>query len=156
MRIDFILNGKPVTLKANPEQRLIDILRNNFSITSCKNGCGEGKCGSCLVFIDNELVNSCQIPVYKIINKTVNTYEGLSVNNINTTIKRVFKQRNVFTCGFCESGIVLSVSELLSHIEEPDEKDIKDALSGNICNCNGYNVLMDAVKEVIGKINAKK
>jgi carbon-monoxide dehydrogenase small subunit len=156
MKIDFILNGKPVTLEANPEERLIDTLRNNFGITSCKDGCGEGKCGSCLVYLDNDLVNSCLTPVYKIMNKKVITLEGLAVNEINSTIKRVFKQRNVFTCGFCEAGIVLSVSELLTQIEDPDENEIKEALSGNICNCSGYNVLIDAIKEVIGKVNAKK
>jgi aerobic carbon-monoxide dehydrogenase small subunit len=156
MKIDFILNGKAVSLKANPEDRLIDILRKKFGITSCKDGCGEGECGACLVYLENDLVNSCLVPAYKIINKKVNTYEGLASNEINTTIKRIFKQRNVFTCGFCESGIVMSVSELLLHNEDPDENDIKEALSGNICNCNGYNILLDAINEVIGKINAKR
>ena len=154
MKIDFLLNGKPVSIKTNPETRLIDILRKDFDITTVKQGCNEGSCGSCLVYLDNELVNSCLIPAYKIINKRVITYEGL--NELTSVIKRVFKKNNVFTCGFCESGIVLSVTELLTHNEEPDINEIKEALSGNICECNGYNVLLDSINEVIGKLNAKK
>ncbi len=156
MKINFRLNGKNATINVNPEKRLIDILRKYFGITSNKCGCGQGRCGSCLVYLDNDLVNSCLVPAYKIIDKKIITYEGLAHDELHSTIKKIFKNRNVFTCGFCESGIFLSVTELLSHSENPEKDDIKEALSGNICHCNGYNVLIDAINEVIGKMNAKR
>ena len=118
MKINFILNGKNAAINVSPEEKLIDILRKYFGITTNKSGCGQGQCGSCLVYLDNDLVNSCLVPAYKIIDKKIITYEGLAHNELHSTIKKIFKHSNVFTCGFCESGIVLSVAELLSHNEK--------------------------------------
>lgn len=144
--IQFKLNGKTVSLETDPMRRLLDVLRDDYSETGVKEGCGEGECGACSVFLNGKLVNSCLIAMGSI--------EGMSVETIvhfqNTPAYRVIEQAFIdagsVQCGFCTPGMVLAAYALLTENHDPDETDIREAISGNLCRCTGYNMIVDGVK----------
>ena len=156
MKLIFTLNGKKTTIEAPPEKKLIDILRFDLALCGTKKGCEQGECGSCLVFINNILVNSCLIPAFRLIGKDVVTIEGFSQTKEYSIIEEAFFNTGITLCGFCAPGIVLSIAHLLSHTQTPSYTEIRDALSGHLCRCNGFLSLMDVVLEVFRIRNRKK
>jgi aerobic-type carbon monoxide dehydrogenase small subunit (CoxS/CutS family) len=156
MKIVFTLNGKKTTIEAPPEKKLIDILRCDLGLHGTKKGCEHGECGSCLVFINNILVNSCLIPAFRLIDKEVVTIEGFSQTKEYAIIEEAFFNTGITLCGFCAPGIVLSIANLLSHSQMPSSEEIKGTLSGHLCRCNGFLSLMDVVAEVFNIKNRKK
>jgi aerobic-type carbon monoxide dehydrogenase small subunit (CoxS/CutS family) len=156
MKIVFTLNGKKTTIEAPPEKRLIDILRSDLGLTGTKKGCEKGECGSCLVFMNNNLVNSCLIPAFRLMHTQVVTIEGFSQTKEYAIIEEAFVKTGITLCGFCAPGIVLSIANLLSHTNTPSQDEVKTALSGHLCRCNGFLSLMDVVKEVFSIKDRKK
>jgi carbon-monoxide dehydrogenase small subunit len=156
MKVIFTLNGKKTTIETSPEKKLIDILRFDLGLSGTKRGCEQGECGSCLVFINNNLLNSCLIPAFRLVGKDVVTIEGFSQTKEYTIIEEAFFNTGITLCGFCAPGIVLSIAYLLSHTQMPSHDEIRDALSGHLCRCNGFLALMDVVKEVFKIKNRKK
>lgn len=156
MKISFTLNGKKTTIEAPPEKKLLDILRFDLGLYGTKKGCEQGECGACLVFIDNNLLNSCMIPAFRIIGKAVLTIEGFSQTKEYAIIEEAFFKTGITLCGFCAPGVVLSIANIFSHTLKPSHDEIKDALSGHLCRCNGFLSLMDVVKEVFKIKNRKK
>ena len=156
MKIVFTLNGKKTTLEANPEKKLIDILRLDMGLCGIKKGCGQGECGACLVLLNSNLVNSCLIPAFRVMGKEVVTIEGFSQTKEYTIIEEAFLNKGLTLCGFCSPGIILSIANLLTHTYMPSIDEIKDALSGHLCRCNGFISLIDVVFEVFSIKNRKK
>lgn len=156
MKIIFTLNGRKTTLETSPEKKLIDILRSDLGLSGTKRGCEQGECGSCLVFINNNLLNSCLIPAFRLAGKDVVTIEGFSQTKEYSIIEEAFFNTGITLCGFCAPGIVLSIAHLLSHNQTPSYAEIRDALSGHLCRCNGFLSLMDVVIEVFKIKNRKK
>src|SRR6056297_1063456 len=146
MEIKFRLNGKIETLEVNPVKRLLDILREDFELTSVKEGCGEGECGACMVLMDNKAVNSCMIPAGNVHGKNITTVEGLRSTEQYKTIEQAFLDAGSVQCGFCTPGMVISAEALLRKNPDPDEDEIKAALEGNLCRCTGYNMIIEGVK----------
>lgn len=146
--ISFILNGSEVTVTVDGHLRLIDVLRKTLGLTGTKEGCGEGECGSCTVIVDGRAVNSCLYPVLEIEGKIVITIEGLySPKNKLSALQQAFVDHGAIQCGFCTPGMIIAAKTLLDSNPDPSEKEIREALQGNLCRCTGYVQIVEAVKK---------
>lgn len=150
MEISFKLNGQPVTVDVDPMQPLLDTLRDSLALISPKKGCGEGECGSCSILMDNELVNTCLIPTIQAKDTAIVTLEGLrDTPKGQCVIDSILEVKGV-QCGFCSPGMVLAVYQLLDNREykgiTPTDEQIRAAISGNLCRCTGYGMIVDGAK----------
>ncbi len=153
--IQFNLNGKAVSLKTDPMRRLLDVLRNDFKETGVKEGCGEGECGACSVFLNGKLVNSCLVAVGSITGMSVETIVHFRNTPAYQVIEQAFSDAGSVQCGFCTPGMVLAAYALLKKNPDPDETDIREAISGNLCRCTGYNMIVDGIKLAAKKGDGK-
>ena len=151
MTIQFHLDGKPVTLETNPMRRLLDVLRDDFLITSVKEGCGEGECGACAVLLDSRMVNSCCVAVGAVHGCKVTTISGFKETEQYRAIETAFQEAGAVQCGFCTPGMVLAAYTLLTLIPHPTETEIREAISGNLCRCTGYAMIVDGVRLAAGR-----
>ncbi|MBN1412754.1 MAG: (2Fe-2S)-binding protein, partial [Spirochaetales bacterium] len=138
MKITFSLNGKKMTIETEPLKPLVTILRNDLGLTGTKFGCGKGECGSCLVFMNQEIVNSCLVPAFKLEGTEIKTIEKFSQSKEYTLLEEAITTNHAIQCGFCAPGVVMAAGDLLSHSQNPGIESIKDTLSGNKCRCSGY------------------
>ncbi len=145
-KISFILNGELVHMDTNPSRRLLDVLRNDFNLTGPKEGCGEGECGACAVLMNKKIVNSCSVPLANVVGKEITTIEGFSTTKRFEVIKESFAEEGAVQCGFCTPGMVIATESLLNQNPHPNDDEIKIGLSGNLCRCTGYNMIVKAVK----------
>ncbi|WP_058484970.1 (2Fe-2S)-binding protein [Defluviitalea phaphyphila] len=143
--IEFILNGNLVSTNSDATTRLLDVLRNEFNLTGTKEGCGEGECGACSVLIDGDLVTSCITAIGSIKGKTVVTIEGFRETEQYKVLEKAFAKAGAVQCGFCTPGMILAAHALLSKKSRPTYEDIREAISGNLCRCTGYNMIVDAI-----------
>lgn len=144
-KIHFILNGSPVDAECKATARLLDILREDFELTGVKCGCGEGECGACAVLIDGALRNSCMVAVGSIEGSSVMTIEGYRDTDKFAVMEKAFAKAGAVQCGFCTPGMIMAAEALLSKNPNPSEEEIKEGLSGNLCRCTGYNMIVEAV-----------
>ena len=126
-------------------ERLLDVLRNNLGLTGTKEGCGEGECGSCSVFLDGMLVNSCLVPVVQANGASIVTIEGISSHDVLNPLQEAFLECGGAQCGICTPGMVLAAVHLLEKKPEPALADIREGLAGNLCRCTGYMQIFEAV-----------
>lgn len=145
-KINFILNEIPVVSNSSPNTRLLDVLREEFNLTGSKEGCGEGECGACSVIIDGELANSCLIAVGSIKNQNVLTIDGFSKTNRFKVLQECYAKAGAVQCGFCIPGMIMASEALLSHNPNPTEEEIRKGISGNLCRCTGYNMIVEAIE----------
>lgn len=143
--ISFILNGKEVSSGRDPMSRLLDVLREDFSLTGVKEGCGEGECGACAVLLDDKMVNSCLVPLTYVKDRRIDTIEGLRKNKIQKNIKMAFAEAGAVQCGFCTPGMTLAAFQLLSENIHPSETEAREAIAGNLCRCTGYQMIVDGI-----------
>lgn len=154
--ISFVLNKKPTQLEAHPLSRLLDVLREQALLTGTKEGCGEGECGACSIFVDGKLVNSCLIPVGQIEGKTVETIEGLCSKENLHEIQKAYLKCGGAQCGICTPGMIMASLNLLREKTRPATHETKEALAGNLCRCTGYTKIFDSVYEACKKMKARK
>ncbi|MDD3122378.1 MAG: (2Fe-2S)-binding protein [Candidatus Izemoplasmatales bacterium] len=145
--IKFILNGKKVTYVGNPGLRLLDVLRNEYHLTGVKEGCGEGECGACSVLLNHKIVNSCSVPLANVDGLEVITIEGFSETKRYSVIKDSFEQTGGVQCGFCTPGMIIASESLLNENPTPSDEEIKIGLSGNLCRCTGYQMIIEAIQK---------
>ena len=150
----FSLNGNSVSVEAWPMERLLDVLRHQLHIPSPKEGCGEGECGACSVFMNGELVNSCLIPIAQAQGKVITTLEHLNDNATDVStgealhpIQAAFLKKGGAQCGICTPGMILAAKALLDSNPHPTREEIAVGLAGNLCRCTGYTKIIDAVEE---------
>lgn len=144
--IKFNLNGQDVAVELNPSLRLLDVLRDHFHLTGTKEGCGEGECGACSVLINGRVVNSCCFPLANANGKKILTIEGLAATKRYQILKDAFHIEGGSQCGICTPGMILAAESLLSMNPHPTDEEIRIGLSGNLCRCTGYNMIIKAVK----------
>lgn len=144
--ISFKLNFVEVKVVVNPLKRLLDVLREDLGLTGSKEGCGEGECGACSVLIEGKLVNSCMMPIGMLEGKEVITIEGLQKTKNYEVLKESYEEAGAVQCGFCTPGMIMAAEALLRKHPNPTEEEIRDGISGNLCRCTGYNMIIDAVK----------
>jgi len=145
--IRFTLNGKAVSLTADPERMLLWVLRTDLGLTGTKFGCGEGFCGACTVVVDGAAVRSCQTPLKTVEGRKVLTIEGLEKNGRLHPLQEAFMKHDALQCGYCTSGMILTAYSLLQSNPKPADKDILDALEDNLCRCGAHNRILLAVKD---------
>ncbi len=143
--IEFKLNGKLVRFEGNPLTRLIDVIREDLDLTGTKEGCGEGECGACSVLRNGKLVTSCIIPVGAVAGDEIITIEGLRDTPQGQCIIDAFAEGGAVQCGFCIPGMVMAAQALLLVNSDPDEDEVRAAISGNICRCTGYDLIVDSI-----------
>lgn len=143
--IEFKLNGKLVRFEGNPLTRLIDVIREDLDLTGTKEGCGEGECGACSVLRNGKLVTSCIIPVGAVEGDEIITIEGLRDTPQGQCIIDAFAEGGAVQCGFCIPGMVMAAQALLLVNSDPDEDEVRAAISGNICRCTGYDLIVDSI-----------
>ena len=141
----FTLNGRTVRSQGGSADRLLDVLRDEFTCTSVKCGCKEGECGACSVLIDGVLYNSCCVALGWVAGRSVVTMEGFRKTERFRVLERSFGELSAVQCGFCIPGMVLAAEALLSKNPHPTEEEIREGLSGNLCRCTGYNAIVKAV-----------
>jgi len=144
--VEFELNGQAVSVECNASDRLLDILRNQFHLTGPKEGCGEGECGACAIICDGKLVNSCLLAMGSLNGAKVMTIEGFRSTKRYAVLERTFAEAGAVQCGFCTPGMVMAGEALLSHNPKPTEEEIREAISGNLCRCTGYNMIVKAIQ----------
>lgn len=148
MKISFILNGKRVESEIEKNERLLYTLRERFYLKSVKEGCGIGECGTCTVLIDNEPHYSCLTLTAKVHGHDVKTVEFLSASGKLHPLQEAFIKAGAVQCGYCTPGMLLSAYSLLLSERNPDVKKIREAISGNLCRCTGYQQIVEAVQDV--------
>lgn len=144
--INFILNNREVASKAKANERLLDVLRNEFRITGVKCGCKEGECGACSVILDGKLVNSCLVAMGRVEGSTVVTIEGYRETERFKVLDKAYADFSAVQCGFCIPGMILASECILAKNPNPTEKEIREGISGNLCRCTGYNAIVKAIQ----------
>ncbi len=130
--------------------RLLDVLREELRLTGTKEGCGEGECGACSVFINGTIVNSCLVPVAQAEGATIKTIEGIATEDQLHAVQKAFIEFGGAQCGICTPGMVMAAVDLLERNPNPSEADIRTGLAGNLCRCTGYIKIFESVVRACG------
>lgn len=149
-KISFKLNGETRFLHVEPNETLLDVLRDRMGVKSPKCGCDNGDCGACTVMLDGKTVRSCLIFAIEVDGHEISTLENISKNGLSP-LQKIFLEKNVFQCGYCAPGMILSATELITNNPHPSEHEIKEALAGNLCRCTGYTPVIEAILELTKK-----
>ncbi|MFC7518339.1 (2Fe-2S)-binding protein [Herbaspirillum sp. GCM10030257] len=143
--IPLHVNGKDYALEVPGEAPLLYILRNDLELNGPKYGCGLGQCGACTVLIDGRAARSCVIPVQGVAGRRVTTLEGLGRKGALHVVQRAFIEEQAAQCGYCLNGMIMVTVALLRINPNPDDEQIRDALSHNLCRCGTHIEIMQAV-----------
>jgi len=146
INLKFKVNGKTVILDVPDNMRLLDILREKLGLTGTKEGCGIGECGACTVIVNRKAVCSCMMLASQVQGKEIITIEGVETNCKLSKLQENFIKYGAVQCGFCTPGMIMSATALLMENPNPTEKEIKTAISGNLCRCTGYIQVIQAIK----------
>jgi carbon-monoxide dehydrogenase small subunit len=143
--IKFMLNGKEAVSASEGNERLLDVLRNEFHLTGVKCGCREGECGACSVIIDGRLANSCLVAMGSIEGSHIVTIEGYRETERYAVLDKAYASVGAVQCGFCIPGMVLASECILAGNPNPTIAEIREGISGNLCRCTGYNAIAEAI-----------
>ncbi|MCA1960513.1 MAG: (2Fe-2S)-binding protein [Desulfomonile sp.] len=146
--IQLTVNGERAEVAVEPNRTLLQVLREDLGLTGTKHGCGLGDCGACTVILDGRPVNSCLVLAVQANGSDVLTIEGLAENGKLHPLQRAFVEKGAIQCGFCSPGMILSAKALLDENPKPTEKEIRMAISGNLCRCTGYQKIVEAIQAV--------
>lgn len=145
-RITLKVNGSLEVVDVPGHMTLLQMLRDKLSLTGTKNGCASGECGACTVLLNGDAVNSCMVLAAECDGVEVLTVEGLSKKGELDMLQKTIMELGGVQCGFCTPGVLMSARALLNRNPHPTEFEIRDALTGNLCRCTGYNRIVEAVK----------
>ncbi len=144
-QMHFQLNAKDVAYAGAATDRLLDVLRDDYDMKSVKCGCKEGECGACAVLIDGVLTNSCCVAMGAVDGHEIVTVEGYRETPRFAKLSEKFAELSAVQCGFCIPGMILAAEALLCVNPHPTEDEVREAISGNICRCTGYNAIVNAI-----------
>jgi len=148
MIIEWSLNGRPMRSEISPFRKLLDYLRLDLKLLGPKEGCREGKCGSCTIWVDGRPANSCLILMGTLQGKEVTTIEGINEKDKFTPLQESFLTETAIECGFCIPGMIMSSTALLEENTNPTRLEIRETLKGHLCACTGYQKILDAIEGV--------
>ena len=146
MRIELHVNGEACEADVWEGESLLFALRERLGFPGSKNACEQGECGSCSVLLDGRLVCSCLVLAAQAEGHEVVTVEGLAQDGRLHRVQEAFVAAGAVQCGFCTPGLVVAAADLLERTPDPDDDEIREALSGNLCRCTGYAKIFDAVR----------
>jgi len=150
MRIDLTVNGERREADVWAGESLLFALRERLGLPGSKNACEQGECGSCSVLLDGRLVCSCLVLAAQADGHEVVTVEGLADDGGLHPVQESFVRAGAVQCGFCTPGLVVAAADLLRRTPQPSDDEIREALSGNLCRCTGYQKILDAVRQAAG------
>jgi isoquinoline 1-oxidoreductase alpha subunit len=145
--VKLTLNGKALSLDADPAMPLLYAIRDIAELTGTKFGCGLGLCGACTVHLDGNAIRSCVTPLSAAQDKTITTIEGLGSEQAMHPLQTAWVANKVPQCGYCQSGQIMSAAALLESNASPSDAEIETAMQGNICRCGTYPRIKKAIKE---------
>jgi aerobic carbon-monoxide dehydrogenase small subunit len=151
MRIELTVNGEAREAEVWAGESLLTTLRDRLELPGSKNACEQGECGSCSVLLDGELVCSCLVLAVQADGHEVVTVEGLRTDGELHPVQEAFADAGAVQCGFCTPGFVVAAADLLRRVPDPGDDEIREALSGNLCRCTGYQKILDAVHQAAGR-----
>ena len=151
MRIELTVNGERREADVWAGESLLTALRDRLDLPGSKNACEQGECGSCSVLLDDVLVCSCLVLAAQANGHEVVTVEGLGRDAELHPVQETFADTGAVQCGFCTPGFVVAAVDLLTRIPDPTDDEIREALSGNLCRCTGYQKILDAVHQAAAR-----
>jgi len=151
MVVSVHVNGERREVEVWPGASLLTMLRDRLGLYGSKNACEQGECGSCSVFVDGQLVCSCLVLAAQAHERQVQTVEGLTGRSAQV-VQKAFVEAGAVQCGFCTPGLVVAVTDLLARDPNPSEATVREALSGNLCRCTGYQKILDAVTIAVRRV----
>jgi aerobic carbon-monoxide dehydrogenase small subunit len=147
MRLTCTINGEPREVEGLWEgESLLHVLRERLGLPGAKNACEQGECGSCSVYLDDQLVCSCLVLAGQAEGLEITTVEGLAPEGELSKVQEAFLAAGAVQCGFCTPGLVVATDDLLTRNPDPSDAEIREALAGNLCRCTGYEKILDAVR----------
>ena len=152
--INFTLNGRPVSADVRPHHNVVEMLQTQFALFGARESCGQGLCGCCTVVVDGRPVSGCLHLAVFLDGADVITVEHLSASGELDPVQQAFIECGAFQCGYCTPGFVMMTKALIEQHPEPDDEQIRDYLSGNLCRCAAYPEIVNAVKMAARKIKA--
>jgi aerobic-type carbon monoxide dehydrogenase small subunit (CoxS/CutS family) len=150
--VTMAVNGVERTVTTDPQRPLLDVLREDLHVTGPKYACGEGRCGACTVLMDGKRTLACVTPVSLADKKAITTIEGLAKGDALHPVQEAFLEEGAMQCGYCTSGMILSTVALLKENPNPTDEQIVAGMNGNICRCNGYVKIANAVRRAAEKM----
>jgi carbon-monoxide dehydrogenase small subunit len=154
--VNLTINGQPYEVAVKPRTTLVELLRYEIGLTGTKRACNSGACGSCTVLVDGLAVNSCSVLAMQVDGKHVTTIEGVARGATLHPIQEAFLDHGGFQCGFCTPGMILAAKALLDQNPRPSRREIREAISGNLCRCTGYVRIIDAISLAAQAMNRKQ
>lgn len=149
------VNDEEYRLEVEPQELLLDVIRNKVGLTGTKRGCDTGDCGACTTIMNGRAVNSCLVLAMEADGKEILTIEGLAKKGQLHPLQEAFVQYGAIQCGYCTPGMILSAKALLDENPHPTEEEICIAIAGNLCRCTGYSKIIQAIKACADKLNIK-
>jgi len=153
--MQLLVNGETYEVDVDGETTLLAVLRHDLGLTGSKYGCGEGDCGACTVLLDGRATNSCITPVDSAAGQEITTIEGLANGNDLHPIQEAFIEHTAFQCAFCTPGFIMSLVALFARNSQPDDRQIRGALTGNICRCGTYVRILQAAKAAAERLGQR-
>jgi isoquinoline 1-oxidoreductase alpha subunit len=148
---NLMINGKSVRVQAEPDTPLLWVLRDELRMTGTKFGCGMALCGACTIHIDGQPARACVTPVSAVSGKKISTIEAIGATPVGKRVQQAWAEIDVPQCGYCQSGQIMAATALLREIPHPTDRDIDQAMSGNICRCGTYPRIRAAIHKAAGK-----
>ncbi len=145
VHVSTVINGDPVEFLCEPQQTLLEVLREELDLTGTKEGCSTGDCGACSVTVDGRLVCSCLVLAPEVEGRSIGTIEGIASGEKLRPLQQKFLEDAALQCGVCTPGFLVSAVALLERIPDPTETEVRYALAGNLCRCTGYDKIVRAV-----------
>ncbi|TRC92430.1 (2Fe-2S)-binding protein [Mesorhizobium sp. WSM4303] len=145
--VSTTINGDHVEYLCQPDETLLDVLRDRLGLTGAKEGCGTGDCGACSIILDDRLVCSCLVLGAEAEGRQVETVEGMAHGEKLHTLQQKFLEHAALQCGICTPGFLIAAKDLLAKNPDPSEEEIRFGLAGNLCRCTGYDKIVRAVQD---------
>jgi len=153
--MQLLVNGETYEVDVDGETTLLAVLRHDLGLTGSKYGCGEGDCGACTVLLDGRATNSCITPVDSAVGQAITTIEGLANGNDLHPVQDAFIEHTAFQCAFCTPGFIMSLVASFGRNPRPDDRQIRGALTGNICRCGTYVRILQAAKAAAERLGQR-
>jgi aerobic-type carbon monoxide dehydrogenase small subunit (CoxS/CutS family) len=155
VRVTMEVNGEAVEATFAPYKTLLEVLREDLSLTGTKHGCELGECGACAVLVDGEPQLSCLTLALECEGRSVQTIEGLARGPELHPLQAAFADFGGSQCGYCTPGVIMTAKALLERNPSPTRQEIKEATAGNLCRCTGYQQIVDAIEDAAARLRAE-